>query len=578
MPSAFDLYGHAADPLPTPTTTYRRGPDWQHGPPRCRQVQQLCEYEQPQPHDHACCCDPCRHDTINICVGNGGPHGCCKCVPKAICLKFTPDEPTEVCKALTWKLTGEIITNRGVAYSTNLGGVGEITIFVGTPDPYNEYFGLEPCIWQITAPDISIDESTPIDHSGEIHCQAPPAWVISGVVISRGETDCPGTLSLQSFELAKISFVARWGDYTGEPISVTCGACTQFCEILCVRRGNAESWTRVEYVWNPTDLLWRAGDDSGYTIELYEYGGDCFWLPNIDPEDEFNGQLIQIDPNACATGMDLQANGEGTNFLAISCNKCSCWKYICGTCRCVCKALCLIGMIDGEETSLDLPWDGLNMRWGDAEFNATLSSDEDDNCRVTVTGFVGSVLIRNDCGSQIVFVVSEDLEDMLYAGEVNFLYGFCRACEGNCTQGSCLDLCEDVPEVIYCELTPTLWTPMLGCDDGDLCFDPITIPMFLVFVANDAAGEWRWIGYGIISCHSCGPTTPSLNYLVRVEYGCDGTGLFSVGRESLGAGYEFTADLPCGADAVWDIEFETNYGMGGAGCCNFAAFHGHITR
>jgi hypothetical protein len=578
MASAFDLYGQDSSPLPSPPANYRRGPDWHHGPPRCRQNQQLCEYDQKQPHDHACCCDPCRHDYINVCTGNGGPHGCCRCVPKAICLKFTPDTPGEICKVMTWKLRGEIVSSRGVAYTIALPGIGELTIFVGSPDAYNEYFGTETCIWQITAPDISIDQTTPIQHSGEVHCQAPPDWIIEGVDLPRGETTCTGTLSIEKFELAKIPFVTRWPDYVENPVEISCGYCSQFCEILCVRRGNASERTRIEFIWNETDLSWNANDDSGHSIELHEYGGECFLLLNFDTENEFNGQLLAIDPNACGIGMDLTANGEGTNFVSVSCNRCSCWKYICGTCRCVCKALCLVGVLDGVETRLELDWDAANSMWGDSEFGVTLGNDENDNCVVTVTGFDGSVLIRNDCGSQIVFNVSEDFEDMLAAGEVNYLYGFCRQCEGSCTQGSCLDLCEDVPDTIYCELTPTLWTPMLGCDDGDLCFDPITIPMFLVFVANEAAGEWRWIGYGIISCHSCNPPTAPVNYLVRVDYGCDGNGLFSIGQTSLGAGYNFTADPPCGADAVWDIEFETNYGMGGAGCCDVAAFHGNITR
>lgn len=581
MASAFDLYGQNSDTLPTPTTDYRRGPDWQHGPPRCRQNQQLCEYDQPQPHDHACCCDPCRHDYINVCTGDGGPHGCCRCVPKAICLRFTPDTPGDVCKAMTWKLTAEVVTARGVQYQINLPGVGELTIFVGSPDSYNEYFGTETCIWQITAPDIYIDQTTPIVHSGEIHCQAPPDWIISGVVLPRGETDCTGTLTIESYELAKLPFVTRWGDFVETPVSVACGYCSQFCQILCVRRGDAAERTRAEYIWNDYDLVWRSNRNSDHTIELYEYGGECFLLLNLDPADEFNGHLLAIDPNACATGMDLTATGTGTEFVSVSCNRCSCWKYHCGTCRCICKALCLVGMIDGVETRLELDWDAVNFRWGDETFSVQLGNDEDDNCVVSVTGFTGSVAIRNDCGSQIVFNVAEDLEDMLTAGEVNYLYGFCRQCEGSCTQGSCLDLCSDVPDTIYCEVTPTSWTPMLGCNDAVLCFSPITIPMFLVFVANDAAGEWRWVGSGIISCHDCNPLTSSRNYLVTVDYGCDGNGTFTVTRtgDIIPCMHSFTADLPCGVDAVWDIDFETDYACadGLDGCCDEGAFHGHIS-
>lgn len=486
-----------------------------------------------------------------------------------------------MCKVLTWKLDGEIVTARGVQYQTSLPGVGEMTIFVGTPDAYNEYFGTETCIWQITAPDISIDETTPIDHSGEIHCQAPPDWTITGVVMPRGDTDCTGTLTIAQYEMAKLPFTSRWGSYTETPVSVSCGSCTEFCEILCVRRGNAEGRTRAEYIWNGTDMVWRSNENIDHTIELYEYGGECFFLLHLDPTDEFDEHLLAIDPNACAIGMDLEATGTGTEFVAVSCNRCSCWKYQCGTCRCVCKALCLVGMIDGEETRLELPWDGLNARWGDAEFSVTLSNDEDDNCVVSVTGFDGTVAIRNDCGPQIVFVIEEDIDDALDDGQINYLYGFCRQCEGSCSQGSCLDLCEEVPDTVYCEVTPTTWAPMLGCNDAVLCFDPITVPMFLVFVANEAAGEWRWVGFGIISCHDCNPLTSPKNYLVMIDYGCDGVGTFRVSRPdvTVPCTHQFTSELPCGPEAVWGIEFETESGCadGLDGCCDEANFHGLIT-
>lgn len=483
---------------------------------------------------------------------------------------------------MSWQMRAEVVSGQGVRYSVYLPGIEQVTVFVGFPGEGNPMFGIAPCIWQITVPSIEVDESVAIDHSGAVHCQAPPEWTISDVTIPRGETSCTGTLSLVQYEMAKLPFVSRWPDAIEEFVTdMTCGLCDRFCRILCVKRGNAEERTRVEFVWSDDDLVWYANDDSGHKISLYEEYGNCYLLLEEIGGGEFEGDLLLIDSYACSLGMDLTATGTGTNFIAVSCNRCSCWKYVCGTCRCVCKKLCVTGVLDGEYVEpMELEWDPLNFRWGDETFGVSLGNDEDGNCALTITGFDGSVTIDNACGSQIAFNVSEDISDMLTSGVVNYLYGYCQPCDGNCSQGSCLTLCPDVPPVVFCEVTPTEWALMLGCNPAVLCFSPITIPMGLVFVGSGASGEWRWIGYGIISCHDCNPSTSPRNYLVTVDFGCDGQGMFRVERPGVTpCVHNFSAPLPCGYSDIWDIEFETDSACGDGldGCCDEAAFHGHIT-
>lgn len=577
-----DLFGQSSDRLPTPTAIYRRGPDWQHGPPRCRQNQQLCEYDQKQPHDHSCCCDPCRHNFVNVCAGAGGPSGCCRCVLKAICMTFIPDTPTATCTTKTWKLDQATITGKGSSYSTTLGDMGEVEVFVGFPELNDPLFDVASCVWRLTIADPATDESVAVDHSGDIHCQAPPDWAITGVTITQHGEACVGTITFAPYKLEKLPFINKWWELGDEFIDgLACGTCSQFCRALCVKRLTNGEYTRVDFIWNDAYQFWGADDNSGHAISLVSDGYDCYLELESIGGGEFEGNLLLIDPMKCSLGMDLTATSDySSDTISISCNRCSCWKYICGTCRCVCESICIVGVIDNVfQEPIELPWDAQNFRWGDDNFSVQLSSDESDNCQVTVTGFSEPVAIRNDCGSRIVFVVSDTTDEMNDSGLVNYLYGWCKQCEGSCTQGSCLDICEEVPQVLYCYLNAAPWTEMLGCNQYVLCFEPIVIPLALVFVGTEAAGEWRWIGCGIISCYDCNPPTAKKNYLVCVDLGCDGVGAFQVSRADITAQclVTFGFTLPCGSYDTWDITFTAECD-GLNGCCFDGGFQGRITE
>jgi hypothetical protein len=485
----------------------------------------------------------------------------------------------------------------GSFYEFTAEGVGTVTISAEIVVYGDALYGYADCQWRLSAPDISILEEVAIDHSGDIHCQAPPVWSIVGITLIRSDhagnlIECVGTITFEEFTLTKLPFVNRWMDIDGYGVpaedffSLACGTCSQFCSVLCVRRGNnydLSAQSQIDFIWNEYTLRWEAIVD-GYEqyISPVEVEGVCYISLDAIGVSDFTGDLLQIGDNLCALGMALEATNYAGDFIRVSCNRCSCWRYVCGNCRCVCSTLCVVGVLDGELVEMSLAWDAENWRWGDDYFSVGLSADENDDCQVTITGFAEPVPVRNDCGSRLVFSVTQDLTDMLYAGVTNYLYGYCQQCADDCGQGgTCLEFCEDVPRQLNCEVCPTEWAPMLGCDPYNLCFECINITLSLVFVGNEAAGEWRWVGHGMISCHDCNPTpTVPRNYWVSIDIGCDGQGTFRVERPgTTPCQHSFSFTIPCGAYDIWDVEFETDSACadGLDGCCDEAAFHGHIT-
>lgn len=303
------------------TGKYSHGFDPWRGPWKCRGVEGGCGGgSDVPPHDHSCCCSPCNHESVSICAE---ANGCCKCVPKYLCYTFTPTTPTATCKARAW-----LVPATDGSYTLDVGDQGAVTIRNGDPAVSGSAYAGYSCVWELATETAGIITEEPIDHSGAVNCmELPDGWEVP---CDTG--DCAGTLTFSSLELKKVPFIKKyWG--VAETFSRSCGSCTSLCTVLCVRRGTAAStdYTRVDFVWDALTERWEAEDGSGQYISAVEYAGDCYVeLTSISPA-TFNGDLLPM--NACARGFSAAGTDEADNWITVSCNPCSCWEYLCGTCR-----------------------------------------------------------------------------------------------------------------------------------------------------------------------------------------------------------------------------------------------------
>jgi len=451
-----------------------------------------------------------------------------------------------------------------------------ITLSVGGETAEEGYMG--ECTWKLFSEALSLNESRLIDHSGAVHCQAPPEFVIEGFNYVRYDSegypsDCYGTITFSEKTFAMVPFHYRWQGQE-EFAAVTCGSCSQICQVLCVRRGNEyeSDYTRTDFVWDPESVRWNARDDSGHYFTLHQEYGNCYLkLDSISPL-TLQGDLILIDEAACSLGMNLTVVDEDGDYIKISCNPCSCWRYLCGAFRCACRQLCGVGVLAGELVEpFSLDWDTDNLRWGDDSFSVTPTRGDDGQCLVSVTGFDEPVAVEQTNDGSFGFGISQSTADMLEEGSATYYYFRCKNCDEDCNGGTCLSDCEDVPSVIYADVSPANWTEMLGCS-LELCFTPITIPLSQVFIGTIAnpAGEWRWIGIGVISCRTCLSATHT-NHIVSIDIGCDGNGTFTlIGPGGTGGTpISFSIAVPCNSgvfDATINIDTSTPL------CCDEAGF------
>lgn len=482
-----------------------------------------------------------------------------------MCAIFTPYYPSEHCTGRTWRL--EPVTNgpRSV-YSFTTVEMGIVSLSVGTT-------GLA-CTWELAAPTIYLAESVTIDHSGAVHCQAPPDFVLENVnmpfyPVDGYPEDCYGSITFIDSTEAKVPFHYLWRGIS-ELSSVACGYCSQVCTVLCVKRGNLyeSEYTRTNFILDEYSGQWNASDHSGEYITLHEEYGQCYYrLNNITPL-TLEGDLVEI--TTCNIGQDMTVVDEVGDYIRISCNPCSCWDFLCGTLRCVCRELCVMGMVDSVLLQLSLAWDFENQRWGDDTFSVTPERDTYGNCMVRVTGYADAVAIVNNGGDEISFNVSEPLEDQLESGLINYITGFCKNCAADCNSGTCLDICDESPAIIYAEISPSPWKVFLGCSpDPGGCFTTITFPLGKRFVPTilNPAGEWRWYGCGIISCKNC--LSPTLtNNMVCIDLGCDGLGTVTLmDANGNGGQWPISITIPCHSSEPLDETITVIDFVGAGGTC-----------
>jgi hypothetical protein len=432
--------------------------------------------------------------------------------------------------------------------------------------------------------DLYVTEEEPIDHSGAINCQVMPEFSVSDISITvqppvGDPVECVGTLTFSSFVLRKIPFVHRFPGGVAN-VAVSCGMCDEVCSTLAVVTGTATASDPCrEFTWNVETGQWEYADgDYGYdlqVIELFEVEGECYVrLTSIVP-DTFEGDLIKIDEYACNLGMNLTAVDEDGRFIRVSCNPCHCWEYKCGNCRCLCERLCVSGVIGGDAIEPGVAiWDNDYEQWRLNDLIIELGKNqENDKCTISIAGF-DPVDVDNLCTKDFALTVGNENGD--------FYALSCETCQGSCGSGTCLEYCDDVPAILFADVTPTDWDEALCPGLAFGCFEPIQIALAQFFVGGGVvAGEYRWQGSGVIDCRNCNPTvTDPTEYIVAIDLGCDGTGFFSVRKRNPApgdpdaTGVQFAIDfiLPCGDDSVWDLAFTFDNDSGLQNCCDEAGW------
>ena len=433
-----------------------------HGPDRCRGNLNCRQF-----HDDAlpaemtslyqcCCCDPCRYLRPNTTL-NTDKHVpvnyCCRCVPRGLLLVFIPDDEENLCcreymyVMLYTRLDAD---NQFLAmYTGSMFGV-TVTATLGRNDS-------DECVWTILIErygEADVTETYTVDHS-EITCLESPTALEVSVV---GPNNCPGTLILRDMEKAKLPFQATYPEGPPDPKFIDlsynpCGTCEQVCSMLCVsgsrHGGQAES---VDFAW------FDNGDTRGW---IYDPGGDAYLETIFLQEDEYgNCQLVfdledgapenehfeaitlgencscKMEEVACAT-----IDGD-TVCLTIRCGICSCWKFHCGTCRCVPRVLC-VTLVQGLSASRHaLTWDGVDT-WGTGDLQIHLRDDGEGGCAITASlyGYDTSELSAPvQCSRESItnmFDPSAEVITFSLEDSVQELIIFGSSLLGNCARGTC---------------------------------------------------------------------------------------------------------------------------------------------
>jgi hypothetical protein len=512
---------------PDGTVKYTHGPDCDTGP--------------------NCCCGVCGF--INI-ASDCGNTVCCKCIPKWLCMVFIPDEITEACvvRETTAEYTG--------SWVGSLPGIDT----VGT-DHRIEVLMLRiddgPCMFRVYIPARDITEDYVID-GGKRECSLYPEFRQTCQDPYFELTDftlngCTGTLVIRRKELEKVPFSSpKLGTETSvlplgeEP----CGPCTEYCRTLCLEWSVGGVTSKAQFTTgdsSPTPL-WghRMADGTPATITVEEIDGVCHLVIDHDGLGEFD--KVPIPYQMCNLGMVIEYQGTGEaagKWVSISCNRCTCWDYICDMCRCVCQTMCVVSVDGPEQTDVtyyELEWDERLLRWGTAEKWVGLRGNPDTGkCEYVISGWNddpelppydtdASTIEIEECGKDMSYYVTSDMETAFETGVFKFEYGICKTCNPDCFKLFCDDCCDEcdvpiMPEILFFDL---VGSPIAGDPpEAPRCLAIYDIP--LIHTQPLFAESHRWEGHVIAEC-SCPLSTPSGPNKVRIDIRitCGGAGDWTI--------------------------------------------------
>jgi hypothetical protein len=552
---------------------YSNGPDCRRGP--------------------NCCCGYCNFRRIGECDTS-----CCKCTPRDLCLTWTPDTPSESCIEKGVKLSGQ---SSGINWGGSLEGIDDSM----TPDNsvlvqiYKDPYDV--CYWRLTIParDITVDVlivhgSIPCDgEDTRVTCQKPRI-VIEDFVLQ----GCSGTLVVERKLLETVPFEREVEAETAPlPIDHPCTDCGDVCTRICLEYHVGDVVTKEEFVL--TGEFKYAFTPPGGETSLIEfvpnpYTGECELVLNHVTLTGF--APFPIPGGLCGKGLvTTQTNGDGV-FASISCNPCSCWNYLCESCRCVCPVLCVTTVNGSQVTDIsrtEKVWDEDEQYWGDAYKWISIRPNADSlECEWYLSDWdegdydpEESSLSVESCGGDMSYFITTTLEDAIEAGEWRYEFGTCKQCEPDCFGPlNCADCCTDcenpqLPALLYFDL---IGRPVAGGEepppDPVRCIEVYDIP--LTHRQPLFAEAHRWEGRSVVSCgcpQSAETPDPAPdNYSVEIVVTCSGeTWTISVtirrpegqiGSDTITDSSTKTASFSC-SPVAWTGELELGGLINANLCC-----------
>lgn len=247
-----------------------------------------------------CCCDLCNEDRL-VC------DKCCKCVPKAFCAKFTPNDLDDCGERSAYMERKESYDAENDYTLSTYAGLGVVITL-----EYDSYEG--SCFWHVVSEDNDFDERYPIRDYG-FGCRAPE---FSVPVI---DPYCPGTITITRYELEKAPFVQEYGD---ECWDFYCGNCRCACKTLCVFIIEAGQPPQVE------DWEWNGHGWGEAILSRDEYTGDCvLTYQDYDP----------VTLGGCGNDVSFTLDDGYTRIVA-TCKRCNCELWV--SCACPAPLPCTI--------------------------------------------------------------------------------------------------------------------------------------------------------------------------------------------------------------------------------------------
>jgi len=469
---------------------------------------------------NCCCCDPCRFVRPSPFTDEDDErYYCCRCVPRVIFLKFVPNDlDANCCKVIGLPLFAEA-GDPGSYLTTYQGSMLGLTVYVEVGRLTGTGTGTAlGCGWRFTATINGTGSGTgeieiySIDHDDPSCLYVPEGMNLGSV---EGPNGCSGYLTVEDVYKVKLPFQERYVtenwigpnyiDISNDPS----GQCTEVCARVCVAgiRHAGGNYERVEFDWFDDDITGTgtAADrgwsyDNGSYVEklLLSHGGtDAVITPEFEGGAEIFSPKTVSSTTRCSCDMKEIITGSfgGSSYTAtIRCGFCTCWEYVCGTCRCVPYSLCVM-LYDGSQM-----WDNLQAYWNETDKSWDVAStetgtgytnllrlylvDENGQCVIKPALYDGDVLTMNsypvyDCGAETVtgqftgqhdiVTISVEDQDTILTGtgtDTGLILIIASSLQPNCETGPCqeatpcYDDCDSHPDSLWVEIKQ--W-----CEAGD---------------------------------------------------------------------------------------------------------------
>ena len=502
-----------------------------------------------------CCCGTCNF----IKLGANCTLDCCKCVPRWLCVVFYPDpDPYQELPTYQTILTYEGTWTGGLDGIDLEGDNDDIYVQLTLPDddPYKR------CFYKLLIPARGIEITEEIEGGGmpcqdvtlygdnRITCQNP-RFTLENFELN----GLNGTLVIERKMLQTVPFTSPVFNPETDLITTDvepCGYCTEWCNTICLEWTSGGQRRKDEFDFGFTEGLVRfyghtfADGQSAFITPMEDEDGKCFLRINHRDIEDFPD--VYIPNGMCNLGMIIEATDtyDTSRTVSISCNRCSCWDYICETCRCVCPVLCVVSIEGSSFSDIDrqeLIWDRTKLRWGtDEKWVAVRANPETGKCEFISSAWINTNYNEMDydpdvsnidaqCGGEMSYFIARELSDAVIDGNYRLEWGQCRQCQPDCFGplicAECCTDCEDpvLPDTLYFDL---VGRPVAsGEEPGPYavrCIEIYDLP--LVHMEPLFAERHRWEGRHIISC-GCPQDSETQdpnpdNYFIHIVITCSG--------------------------------------------------------